>query len=469
MVTRRTSLGILASAFMPLPVCADDLEPEFLRPRLLAGEIPALAHRLPTVPRIVRLAEMHRLPGRHGGDIRMLIGGQKDIRLMTIYGYARLVGFDEKLNLQADILESFETIEDRVFTFRIRAGHKWSDGLPLTSEDFRYCWEDIYLNDEMTPAGIAPYLKSGGKAPVFDVIDGLTVRYSWDVPNSDFLPRIAAAQPLSLAVPSHYLKQFHAKYQSAEKLKELIQNNGVKKWSALHTRMGREYRPENPDLPTLQPWRNITAPPAEQFVFERNPFFHRADENGRQLPYVDRFILNISSSSLISAKTGAGESDLQGNALDFSDYTFLKEAEKRHPIKVELWKRTQGSRLALLPNLNFGDAVQIEIDRVLKRRRLGAVARAFGQDVEPRGAFGLDREHFGHGVVPALCPAGSLRLAWFDRKRRSRHVPPGTKAGLAFGVAQGGLAFGFAASGHGCSPLRNVEQGDQPAALKRSS
>jgi peptide/nickel transport system substrate-binding protein len=374
MVTRRTTLGILASTFMPLPAYADDLEPEFLRPRLLAGEIPALAHRLPMVPRIVRLAEMHRLPGRYGGDIRMLIGGQKDIRLMTIYGYARLVGFDEKLNLQADILENFETIEDRMFTFRIRAGHKWSDGAPLTSEDFRYCWEDIYLNDEMTPAGIAPYLKSGGKAPVFDVIDDLTVRYFWDVPNSDFLPRIAAAQPLSLVVPSHYLKQFHAKYQSAEKLKELIQKNGVKKWSALHTRMGREYRPENPDLPTLAPWRNMTAPPAEQFVFERNPFFHRADENGRQLPYVDRFILNISSSSLISAKTGAGESDLQGNALDFSDYTFLKEAEKRHPIKVELWKRTQGSRLALLPNLNFGDTAWKKLLQDVRVRRALSLA-----------------------------------------------------------------------------------------------
>ena len=374
MVTRRTTLRILASTFMPLPVSADDLEPEFLRPRLLAGEIPALAHRLPTVPRIVRLAEMHRLPGRYGGDIRMLIGGQKDIRLMTIYGYARLVGFDERLNLQADILENFETNEDRIFTFRIRAGHKWSDGAPLTSEDFRYCWEDIYLNDEMTPAGIAPYLKSGGKAPAFDVINDLTVRYSWDVPNSDFLPRIAAAQPLSLAVPSHYLKQFHAKYQSTEKLKELIQNNGVKKWSALHTRMGREYRPENPDLPTLAPWRNMTAPPAEQFVFERNPFFHRADENGRQLPYVDRFILNISSSSLISAKTGAGESDLQGNALDFSDYTFLKEAEKRHPIKVELWKRTQGSRLALLPNLNFGDTAWKKLLQDVRVRRALSLA-----------------------------------------------------------------------------------------------
>ena len=75
--------------------------------------------------------------------------------------------------------------------------------------------------------------------------------------------------------------------------------------------MARSYRPENPDLPTLDPWRNTTPPPAEQFVFERNPFFHRVDENGRQLPYIDRVILNVSSSAIIAAKTGAGEADLQ--------------------------------------------------------------------------------------------------------------------------------------------------------------
>ena len=75
--------------------------------------------------------------------------------------------------------------------------------------------------------------------------------------------------------------------------------------------MSRQYRPENPELPMLDPWCNTTKPPAEQFVFDRNPFFHRVDENGVQLPYIDRFILNISSSSIIPAKTGAGESDLQ--------------------------------------------------------------------------------------------------------------------------------------------------------------
>ena len=356
MVTRRTALGLLGSSLLAAPALAEDIEAEFFRPMVSGGQLPPLAERLPKVPRVIRLTAMGRVPGRHGGDVRMLIGGQRDIRLMTINGYARLVGFDENLKLQADILESFESVEDRVYTFKIREGHKWSDGSPLTPEDFRYCWEDVLLNEDLSAGGVAPSLLSNGKPPAFEIIDAMTVRYTWEVPNPDFLPRIAAAQALSMVLPSAYLKQFHEKYQDSEKLAELIKKNKVKKWGALHTRMARQYRPENPELPTLDPWRNTTTPPAEQFVFERNPFFHRVDENGRQLPYVDRFILNSSSSSIIPAKTGAGEADLQGTALDFTDYTFLKEAEKRHPIKVSLWKRTQGSRLALLPNLNYGDA-----------------------------------------------------------------------------------------------------------------
>src|SRR6185436_12536695 len=143
------------------------------------------------------------------------------------------------------------------------------------------------------------------------------------------------------------------KYQGEDKLKELMKEHKAKKWTGLHIKMSRTYRPENPALPTLDPWRNTTESPAEQYVFERNPFFHRVDENGRQLPYIDRVVLNASSSAIIPAKTGAGESDLQATGIDFADYTFLKDSEKRYPVKVTLWKKTQGSRFAILPNLNY--------------------------------------------------------------------------------------------------------------------
>jgi peptide/nickel transport system substrate-binding protein len=371
---RRTALGLIASALLPGTLRAAELEPDYFRSLIEEGKLPELAQRLPKTPRLVKLGAMGRLPGQHGGVIRTLIGSQKDIRLMTIYGYARLVGYDEKLNLVPDILESYEVIEDRIFTFRLREGHKWSDGSPLSVEDFRYCWEDVLLNEELTPGGLPMILVVRGKPARFEIVDPLTVRYSWDAPNPSFLPKLAAAQSLSLVLPAAYLKQFHKKYQAPARLTEFMKQARARTWTLLHIRMSRQYRPENPELPTLDPWRNTTKPPAERFVFERNPYFHRVDENGLQLPYIDRFILNVSSSAIIAAKTGAGESDLQCVGIDFTDYTFLKDAEKRYPVKVRLWKRTQGSRLALLPNLNCGDPVWRALLRDVRVRRALSLA-----------------------------------------------------------------------------------------------
>jgi peptide/nickel transport system substrate-binding protein len=413
MITRRSAVGLIAAAFAPLTARAAGEEPPILKSTLDTGKLPPMTERLPKVPRVVNLSELGRAPGRYGGDIRMLIGGQRDIRFMTIYGYARLVGYDQNLNLVPDILESFDVVEGRIFTFKIRPGHKWSDGTPLTAEDFRYCWEDVQNNEELSPGGLSAYLVVEGKSPVFEIVDPLTVRYSWDLPNPDFLQQIAAPQALNMVMPAEYLKQFHKKYQDEAKLNELIDKEKAKKWTSLHIKMARQYRPENPALPTLDPWRNTTEPPAEQFVFERNPYFHRVDEQGRQLPYIDRFILSISSSSIIPAKTGAGESDLQANGIDFNDYTFLKEAETRYPVKVTLWKRTQGSRLALLPNLNYSDEGWRKILRDARFRRALSVA-IDRQEINATAFFALAKESADTVLPESPLYQESFAKAWIQ-------------------------------------------------------
>ncbi|MDI7861664.1 ABC transporter substrate-binding protein [Rhizobiaceae bacterium n13] len=385
MITRRLTLGLLASAFMPRIVEAHSFEPEYLRPYLRAAQLPELNERIPKRPRVINLASMGRDPGNYGGDMRILIGSQKDIRLMTIYGYSRLVGYNEKLELMPDILDRAEVIEDRIYTFKIRDGHRWSDGSYLTSEDFRYVFEDVIMNKELRKNGPPREMLVDGKPPRFEVIDLLTVRYEWDGPNPDFLPKLAAPQALSILLPSAYMKQFHEDYQDSVRLSAIMREQRVKKWTELHVKMSRQYRPENPDLPTLDPWRNTTNPPAEQFVFERNPYFHRIDENGRQLPYIDRVLLNVSSAAIISAKAGAGETDLQSVGLAFSDYTYLKDAEKRHPVRVSLWTRTQGSQVALLPNLNFTDKVWRPILHDARFRR--ALSLAINRDEINKAVF----------------------------------------------------------------------------------
>ncbi len=366
MITRRVLLSLLAScAAVPLARAAGT------DANLQASAVPPGP---PKAARVINLASLGREPGKRGGTVRMLIGGQRDIRMMPINGYARLVGYDEHLNPLPDILESFEVEHSKIFTFRLREGHRWSDGSPFTTEDFRYVWEDMFHNKELHRGGIPAEMIVDGAEPRFEILDERTVRYSWDTPNPDFLAQQAAPSPTRLMMPAAYMKQFHPKYQDAETLAKLMKANRLEDWSSLHQFMGRTVRPENPDLPTLEPWCPRTKPPAQQFIFERNPHFHRVDENGVQLPYIDQFVLNVSSPGLIAAKAGSGESDLQIANIDFADYTFLKSSEKRFPVHVNLWKRTQGSRIALMPNLNCKDEVWRKLFYDVRFRRALSLA-----------------------------------------------------------------------------------------------
>ncbi len=72
-------------------------------------------------------------------------------------------------------------------------------------------------------------------------------------------------------------------------------------------RMARSYRPENPDLPTLDPWRNTTPLPAEQFVFERNPYYHRWTKTACNCLISTGSCSASVSSSLIPAKAGTAK------------------------------------------------------------------------------------------------------------------------------------------------------------------
>jgi len=58
--------------------------------------------------------------------MRLLMGKAKDIRQMTIYGYARLIAYDSNQQLQADILESYDVEEEKIFTFKLRQGQTTS-------------------------------------------------------------------------------------------------------------------------------------------------------------------------------------------------------------------------------------------------------------------------------------------------------------------------------------------------------
>jgi peptide/nickel transport system substrate-binding protein len=368
-----TALCTLAGLW-PAAVLAQADEPPLLAEAVQAKQLPPMHERLPKVPLVVTFDGANRLAGRHGGDLRMLMAKDRDIRMMVVYGYARLVGYDEKLEFVPDIVERYENVGDREFTFHLRPGHRWSDGQPFTSADFRYFWEDVVNNKMLSPIGLPQALLVNGKGPKVSFPDALTVRYAWDEPNPLFLPALAAPSPLFIYRPAHYLKQFHARYLGEEKAKEQAAAFKARNWAGLHNKKDEQYRFDNPDLPTLEPWINTTPLPTTRFVLVRNPYFHRVDQAGRQLPYIDRVIINLSDEKLVPAKTGAGESDLQARYLRFDDYTFLKQGEKRNDYKVRLWKTVKGSQIALYPNLNAADPVWRDLLRDVRFRRALSLA-----------------------------------------------------------------------------------------------
>jgi peptide/nickel transport system substrate-binding protein len=347
------SVALGAALVIPSVSWAKMQETPALTTEVAGGKLPKIEDRVPEEPAIAELETI----GKPGGDLQMLMAGPKDTRMMVVYGYARLVAYTPALELVPDILKSVEIEGNRVFTLHLRKGHKWSDGHPFTSEDFRYWFEDVAHNRHLAPSGLPITMMAEGEGPLFDVLDDTTVRYSWKQPNPLFLPNVAGPDPLFIYRPFHYLKQFHEKYAEKATLEALVKQANQRNWAALHNRLDSMYRNDNPDLPSLEPWILKTKPPSDRFVFDRNPYYYRVDKQGQQLPYIDRVVMSIADSKIIPAKTGAGESDLQGRYLRFDNYTFLKAGEQRNHYNVRLWRTGPGSQLALYPNLNVNDEV----------------------------------------------------------------------------------------------------------------
>ena len=339
------------------------------------GKLPPVESRLPQTPRVIDFASRNLEIGKFGGTLKMLMARAKDARQMTVYGYARLLIYKPKtFEFQPDILQSFDVIQGKKFIFNLRPGHKWSDGHPFTAEDFRYWWEDVANNPKLSPVGPPKVMKVDGKLPQFRILDNLSIQYEWEKPNPDFLAALAGASPLYIYRPAHYMRQFHENFTANSELQKLVTTAKQRNWAALHNKMDNLYRNDNIDLPVLQPWVCISKSSSNRLRFKRNPFFHRIDPKGQQLPYIDEFIFGIASNKLISAKTGTGEVDLQARYLRFDDYTFLKKGEDRSPYSTRLWTTAKGSHLALFPNLNHKNKVLRSIMQDVRFRRALSMA-----------------------------------------------------------------------------------------------
>ena len=371
-VFNRKIITWLWCLLLPLQIAAAPVavESTLLTERVAAGELPPVEKRIPKEPLVVDLAAKGREHGVQGGTLRTMVSRSKDIRQMVVFGYSRLLIYDDQYSLGPDILAGVDVAEDRTFTLRLREGHRWSDGHPFTSADFQYWWEDVANDPELSPSGPPQFMFVDGELPTVTFPDETTVVYEWTKPNPFFLPLLAQARPPFIFRPRHYLEQYHKDYADADKLARAVRDEKVRSWNSLHNQLDNMYKFNNPDLPTLQPWMTSPDSSKNRPVFVRNPYYHRLDSKGVQLPYIDKVEMSVVGGGLIAAKSNAGEADLQARGLDFSDMSILKKGEiDGGNYRVLLWSNGTASQIAIYPNLNVDDPTWRTVLRDVRFRR----------------------------------------------------------------------------------------------------
>ncbi|KMW56891.1 Oligopeptide ABC transporter, periplasmic oligopeptide-binding protein OppA [Candidatus Rhodobacter oscarellae] len=338
-------------------------EAPMLAEQVAAGALPPVEERLPENPRVIGVSEAI---GEYGGTWRRAFKGPSDrwgpTKLMEERVLRAVMDADQNISYVPGWVESYEANEDStVFTFKLRAGHRWSDGAPVTTRDVQFWYEDVFQNREIMPSVPALYT-AAGEPMIIDIVDELT-----------FTVTFAGSYPLFLTIlakestgkpgldrpgfiePFHYLKNFHPTYADPEALAAVMEENGAQKWTDLWDSKGQiQAWWFNPDMPVLTAWRVATPPPADTVVMERNPYYYAVDAEGNQLPYIDRIEHRLfQDTEAMNLMVVQGEIDLQSRHLNAADFTLFKENEGAGDYEVVTW--TKASTWTIYPNLNTPD------------------------------------------------------------------------------------------------------------------
>jgi peptide/nickel transport system substrate-binding protein len=382
-----------------------------------AGKIPPVEERLPKKPFVVGPGVL--LPkgdldfeiGRYGGTMR-LIHHMPDLELsFFIMNNEPLVSCPgiTGANIQGNIVESYKVSPDwKTFTFKLREGLKWSDGVPVTTEDVQFTYEDFLLNEQLTPF-FPTYLRSGnrsdGKPMKLEIIDKYTFRISFDEPYGGFLTQLAIngwRSYTDLLKPKHYLKQFHIKYTPVDKMEPFLKEEQLSKdeWNKLFNlrdctiwEMAQKYAVY---MPYLTPWIPVQIT-TQYKVLERNPYYFKVDTAGNQLPYIDKLASTlVSDLEMANLRIIAGEADHSYEYATFKNMPlYLQNAEKGNyrVILYDLHRTTADPVL----NLTYPDPTWRKIVRDVRFRR------ALNMAINRKEL--IDTVYYGYASLPTSVPS----------------------------------------------------------------
>ena len=265
--------------------------------------LPSVADRLPSEPLVV--APFDAI-GTYGGTLQTISNATEAGTSENIsHRHVNFVRFSEDLKtVVPHVAKSMSASADYTeFTFKLRKGHKWSDGEPFTSEDVVFWWENLSTDTNVIKK-LKSQWKTGDTPMTVTAPDAQTVVFKFAVSKPSFFEVLASThiQPFQ---PKHFLGQFHpAINPNANALaKQAGFENG---YAVIKFYFGGSDWKDVPSPylkdPTFAkvnalPGKRAVVPTLESHLIiedskdgrrvAANPYFFAVDTQGNQLPYID--------------------------------------------------------------------------------------------------------------------------------------------------------------------------------------
>ena len=277
------------------------------------------------------------------------------------------------------LAESWEISEDQTqIVFTLREGLQWSDGEPLTVDDVIFSYNDVYLNEEI-PTNSRDGLRVGisGALPEVRKLDDRRIEFSIPEP---FAPFLESAGSLPI-LPAHVLKP-------------TVEQKGADGKPVFLSTWGVDTPPE--EIVVNGPYMLEDYNTSQRVIFKRNPYYWKEDEQGNQLPYIDRIVWEIVESqdtSLLQFRSGG----LDSIGVTPEYFSLLKQEEEKGNFNIYnggpdygttffFFNLNEGKRNGeplvdpvksrWFNNLNFRQAVAYAINR---QRMINNIYRGLGE------------------------------------------------------------------------------------------
>ena len=377
-----------------------------------AGTLPALEKRLPEVSDLLVIEPLHEI-GKYGGNWRRAFTGPADRENGNrINSSDQIIAFDYTASKLAPALaRDWKVSDDGKTTYiYLRKGAKWSDGTPLTADDFVFWYEDIYLNRQIITTPFFEF-QVNGKDGVIKKVDDYTVAFEFPDPYSFFLQQLAGSTSVGAGLatrggnqnwggcvaPAHYMKQFLPKYSSEDEVNARAKAEGYDGWlSWLKMKYSWAL---NPDLPVLTPWKTVSPINTPIWSMERNPYFWGVDTAGNQLPYIDRITMTLAENSEVAnLRAMAGEYDIQERHLHLAKLPLFIENQEKGNYSVHLDPALNGTDCSIHVGMGYrGDP---EIEKWLRNK-----------DFRHALSLGIDRDQLNEAIWLGVGIPGSIAPA----------------------------------------------------------